>query len=169
MQLVIDGLKLQVCNPGFVDGREGILAAANLLPNSNANRCLIWEVFAARGLGFSAEQGLSASRTDQVEAFDLPPASQLNCFVLSTDEFDEGEFVGIYPNPSNGNFNIDINQNIGNSTISIFDMNGRMVYTETTVMNDIHRVQANLGSGIYLLTIETDSGETRYISKILIQ
>jgi hypothetical protein len=71
MQLVIDGLKLQPCSPGFVDGRDAILQADALLYNG-ANECLIWEVFAARGLGLSAQQGSSQSRTDQVEAFDRP-------------------------------------------------------------------------------------------------
>jgi PKD repeat protein len=71
MQLVMDGIKLQPCSPGFVDGRDAILQADQLL-YGGANQCLIWEVFAKRGLGLSASQGSSQSRTDQVEAFDLP-------------------------------------------------------------------------------------------------
>ncbi|MEL6675522.1 MAG: T9SS-dependent M36 family metallopeptidase [Bacteroidota bacterium] len=71
MQLVIDGIKLQPCSPGFVDGRDAIILA-DQINNGGANECLIWEVFAKRGLGFSADQGSSNSRTDQVEAFDLP-------------------------------------------------------------------------------------------------
>lgn len=72
MQLVIDGLKLQPCSPGFVDARDAILAA-DMQNYGGANQELIWRVFAKRGLGFSASQGLSTSRIDQVEAFDLPP------------------------------------------------------------------------------------------------
>ncbi|QCR23597.1 T9SS-dependent M36 family metallopeptidase [Pontibacter sp. SGAir0037] len=72
MQLVIDGLKLQACRPGFVDGRDAILAA-DRLNYGGANQELIWRAFAKRGLGYSASQGLNTSRTDQVEAFDLPP------------------------------------------------------------------------------------------------
>lgn len=71
MQLVMDGLKLQACQPGFVDGRDAILLA-DQLNYGGANRCIIWKAFAKRGLGFSASQGSSASRTDQVQAFDLP-------------------------------------------------------------------------------------------------
>lgn len=72
MQLVIDGLKLQPCSPGFVDGRDAILEA-DMLNYDGAHQCLIWEVFANRGLGFSADQGSAFSRFDQDEAFDLPP------------------------------------------------------------------------------------------------
>ncbi|MCI0394393.1 MAG: M36 family metallopeptidase [Chloroflexi bacterium] len=72
MQLIIDGMKLQPCSPGFVDGRDAILAADMALTGGQ-NQCLIWEGFAKRGLGFSANQGSSGSTTDGTEAFDLPP------------------------------------------------------------------------------------------------
>lgn len=72
MNLVTTALKLQPCSPGFVDGRDAILDADQLLYNG-ANECLIWQAFADRGLGFSADQGDSDDRFDQVEAFDLPP------------------------------------------------------------------------------------------------
>ena len=64
MQLVMDGLKIQPCNPTFTEARDAIIAAdeAN---NDGANYCLIWETFARRGLGASAANGGS-------EAFDLP-------------------------------------------------------------------------------------------------
>jgi extracellular elastinolytic metalloproteinase len=77
LQLVIDGLKLQPCNPGFIDGRDAILLA-DKLNNNGANQDIIWEAFARRGLGYGANQGASTSRTDGVVNFDLPPAILLN-------------------------------------------------------------------------------------------
>lgn len=71
MQLVVDGLKLQPCNPGFIDGRDAILLA-DKLNNNSANEKLIWEAFARRGLGWSARGGNPDSKTDQIEAFDIP-------------------------------------------------------------------------------------------------
>ncbi len=71
LRLVTTALKLQPCSPGFVDGRDAILASDRLLYNGR-NQCLIWRAFAKRGLGFSASQGSSASRSDGLEAFDLP-------------------------------------------------------------------------------------------------
>lgn len=76
IQLVMDGMKLQPCSPGFVDGRNAILQA-DLANNGGANQCLIWGAFAKRGLGFSASQGSSGSRSDGTEAFDLPPSCTL--------------------------------------------------------------------------------------------
>ena len=73
LQLVVDAMKLQPCQPGFVDARDAILLADELA-YGGAHTCLIWETFARRGLGFSADQGSSQSRTDGVAAFDLPAA-----------------------------------------------------------------------------------------------
>ncbi len=73
MALVTEGLKLQPCNPGFVDGRDAIIAADQAI-YGGANECLIWEAFAKRGLGFSADQGSSDNVNDGTEAFDLPPS-----------------------------------------------------------------------------------------------
>ena len=71
LQLVMDGMKFQPCQPGFVDGRNAILTADAAL-TGGANQCEIWRGFTKRGLGFSASQGSPLIRTDGVEAFDLP-------------------------------------------------------------------------------------------------
>ncbi len=73
IQLVFDGLKLQPCRPGFIEGRDAILQA-DMINNEGANQCLIWEVFARRGLGLNADGGSSASRSDGKEGFDRPIA-----------------------------------------------------------------------------------------------
>ncbi|RMA57764.1 M36 family metallopeptidase [Ulvibacter antarcticus] len=82
LALVMEGLKLQPCNPGFVDGRDAILQA-DLNLYGGANQCLIWTAFAGRGLGFSANQGSTGSKNDGTQAFDLPPGSAV--FVADID------------------------------------------------------------------------------------
>lgn len=79
IQLVTDGLKLQACGPGFVDGRTAILAADTAL-TGGANQCEIWRGFAKRGLGASASQGDANNRSDGVEAYDLPAQCKLATF-----------------------------------------------------------------------------------------
>ncbi|KAJ3407328.1 Fungalysin/Thermolysin Extracellular metalloproteinase 5 [Chytriomyces hyalinus] len=56
LQLVVDGLKLQPCNPSFVDARDAIITAEELLTGGK-NKCLIWKGFAKRGLGVGAISG----------------------------------------------------------------------------------------------------------------
>lgn len=84
MRLVLDGMKLQPCNPGFVDGRDAILLADTLL-TGGANGCLIWEAFAKRGLGLSSSQGSSNNRSDGNEAFDIPVCTFFPVEWLSID------------------------------------------------------------------------------------
>lgn len=71
LRLVTDGLKMQTCSPGFVDGRNAVLAADVAL-TGGVNQCLIWDAFANRGLGFSASQGASNNTNDGTAAFDMP-------------------------------------------------------------------------------------------------
>jgi extracellular elastinolytic metalloproteinase len=72
LRLVMDGMKMQACNPGFVDARDAILAA-DRADFAGANQCLIWEVFAKRGLGYKAKQGPSTRTNDGQEHFDPNP------------------------------------------------------------------------------------------------
>jgi PKD repeat protein len=72
MKLVLEGMKLQPCNPGFLDARDAILLADDILYN-NAHRCLIWAAFARRGMGYYANQGSSGIAGDETEDFTIPP------------------------------------------------------------------------------------------------
>jgi hypothetical protein len=74
LQLVIEGLKLQPCSPGFIDARNAILAADSILYN-NKHKCTIWNAFARRGMGYSASEGSSDSCGDETVAFDVPPCT----------------------------------------------------------------------------------------------
>lgn len=73
MQYVMDGMKMQGCGPGFVAGRNGILAADAALGGEDS--CNIWAAFARRGLGYSAIQG-TTNRDDNTEAFDVPASCE---------------------------------------------------------------------------------------------
>ena len=76
LQLVLQGMKLQPCQPGFLDARNAILAADSLLYQGQYQGT-IWAAFARRGMGYSASQGSSGSATDQTTGFDTPPPASL--------------------------------------------------------------------------------------------
>ncbi len=163
MQLVIDGLKLQSCSPGFIDGRDAILAA-DVLANAGANRCLIWNVFARRGLGFSADQGSSNNRLDQEEAFDLPT----DCALGVNDEGLLDKNFQVYPNPSNGNINIQTLIPVGDVSVTIVDMNGRQVFNQAIVLNNTTAINAvGLQTGVYILKI--DGGAYTHTERLIIK
>lgn len=76
MALVMEGMKLQPCGPGFLDGRDAILQADDNL-YGGIHKCMIWEVFARRGMGFNASQGSANTAGDETEDFSIPPFCQI--------------------------------------------------------------------------------------------
>lgn len=168
MQLMTDGLKLQNCSPGFVDGRDAILAADELA-NDGQNLCLMWDVFAARGLGWSADQGSAFERNDQVEAFDLPPDTELDCTTFSTTGF-ENKQLKIWPNPARHQVNIQLNNQPSstNASLELFDRNGRNMFKQNMTTTSL--IQLDVSSypkGIYLIKLTTSEGS--YTEKLIIQ
>ncbi len=68
LKLVIEGMRLQPCSPGYIDARNAILKADTLFFGGKYS-CAIWKAFAKRGMGKNASQGSSNSTTDQVADF----------------------------------------------------------------------------------------------------
>ena len=153
MSLVIEGLKMTSCGPGFVDGRDGILAADQVL-YGGANQCLIWSVFAKRGLGYSADQGDPDDRNDQVEAFNLHPSC-----TLGLNDFKTASFVQVYPNPSNGLMTVQSADRPLNR-IQLIDVTGKVIldktYSEAFFTTEIDLT--NLSNGIYFLNAGNETG-----------
>ncbi len=83
LKLVLEGMKLQPCLPGFLDSRNAILQA-DLNLYGGRHYCAIWTAFARRGMGYSAVQGSSSSCVDQTAAFDMPPAATFTTQPAST-------------------------------------------------------------------------------------
>ena len=52
-----------------------------------ANQCVIWDAFAGRGCGYSADQGDPDDRSDQVGAFDLPSSIDHTTTVTRCQEY----------------------------------------------------------------------------------
>jgi extracellular elastinolytic metalloproteinase len=67
MKLVLDGMKLQPCNPTFPVARDAILDA-DLVLSGGDNACQIWSGFAKRGLG----EGAVYDFWNRTQSFDIP-------------------------------------------------------------------------------------------------
>ncbi|HEX5112749.1 MAG TPA: M36 family metallopeptidase [Saprospiraceae bacterium] len=111
IKLVVEGLKNCVCSPGFIDGRDAILAADQSL-YAGSDVCKIWEVFARRGIGYSADQGSPEDAGDQKEAFDIPPVCTNQILVKKsvTDFIHAGD--EIYVTIDVGNYKTEIANNV---------------------------------------------------------
>jgi hypothetical protein len=87
------------------------------------------------------------------------------CDNLSHEEISDKE-VGIFPNPNNGNFFLFLNENHEQSTLEVFDLNGRMVGSYET-NSETNEINSNLAKGTYLMKINARSGYR--IFKIVIE
>lgn len=163
MQLMVDAMKMgPACNTSNILGFRDIILAADIAANGGANYNMMAEVFARRGLGLNASSGLATDSNDQVEDFTPLPA-------LGTSTFNTNNVVSIYPNPSNGIFNIRMAQYSGKANLQVVDMNGRIVYNETEDNFSVEK-SINLGGlqkGVYILKVNTS--EFNYSNKIIIK
>ncbi len=74
MFYVNEGLKNTACSPTFVDARDGVIDAATA-SFGGEDVCLLWQTFAAFGLGSNAVSGGSSS-TNPTNGFQVPAACQ---------------------------------------------------------------------------------------------
>lgn len=77
-------------------------------------------------------------------------------YLLSTSEVETNTFQ-MYPNPATGNtlqFNTKNNQTI--DSVTIIDINGRNIFTSTTILNNQLSIQ-NIKQGIYFVKIESEN------------
>ena len=130
---------------------------------------MIWEIFAARGLGFEADQGDTDDRTDQVQDFSMPPAddpSLANCSaLLSTDNFEQSN-LSIYPNPTQSEITIASRLPLGTVRLQIVDLNGRVVMDrEADISRSMQLDISQLQNGLYFLNIKGDAQS--YTHKII--
>lgn len=90
MLYVNEGLKNTTCSPTFVDARDGILQAAT--DNFGGDDvCLLWETFAAFGLGTDAVSGGEDSTTP-TNGFSMPSSCatyQTGSLLAATDKRDQ--------------------------------------------------------------------------------
>jgi PKD repeat protein len=77
--------------------------------------------------------------------------------------------LNIYPNPSNGEFFLDI-QGLDAADLKIYDALGTLVYEESNLFNDnsMKRIDlSNAAEGVYLLIIEND--QQKMIERIIVK
>ena len=102
----------------------------------------------------------------QIDLLENPISTDIPSLTSSTDRY-----LNIYPNPSNGIFNIEFNINIsGDVNIKVIDITGRIIYSDNKKVlkgKNISSIDLNnkYSPGIYLVSLRTDDMD---ISKQLI-
>ncbi len=76
---------------------------------------------------------------------------------IYSEQLKETNSLVVYPNPSNGIVNIEFQSSQNNSsTITLFDVVGKMVYQNAIIGNTTQLSVAKLPNGIYLLVVKTE-------------
>jgi hypothetical protein len=176
LKLVLDGCKLQVCQPGFLDGRDALLRADSVT-NRAANADLIWNVFARRGMGFSAVQGDRVNGVPRVtgvkEAFDLPPKAKVIA-LANKNGVVTGSALEAYPNPAQDLLTVrtQLNSTVP-MEVTVLDLLGKTVVQTTRVpaarmqQSGVELNTSRLTSGIYVVRVTTTEGI--FTTKVSIQ
>ena len=154
LKLIIQGMKMQPCQPGFIDGRDAILAADEALYEGK-HKCIIYNTFARRGMVVNPRQGESTSRFDQIENFEVPPEYSENCVLSLKDLEKNANTFNIYPNPSNGQFEIYLNENYGEGVVKVYSLNGKMLFERKNTLEGVLNFDiSSLSSGTYIINIK---------------
>ena len=176
LKLILDGCKIQACNPSFLQSRNAILKADSLanLPAS-PNRALIWTVFARRGMGYSATGGTRANNLpllNVTEAFDMPPG--LTAVTLATKGASTNSALEAYPNPAENRLTVRTQLNSAAPVqVTLLDMLGKTVLAPVAVpaaqmqQNGTELDISQLANGIYIVRVATTEGT--YTTKVTVQ
>ncbi len=148
LQLMVEGLKIQPCEPGFQDARDAILMADTILYDA-ANACLLWEAFARRGMGTEMDQGFTTSVDDGVESFKRPQS----CETTNNSEYDLSNNIQVIPNPTESTFTLSIDNYEYPENIKIYSINGALIrQIDINKANQEININ-NLSAGIYFINL----------------
>ena len=76
-----------------------------------------------------------------------------------------GNALKLYPNPTNGNFSIDLGESYPTTSITITDLLGKTIQTNEFTNNHILNLKIDEPAGIYLLKIE--SGNQKVVKRLV--
>lgn len=166
LKLVLDACKIQICNPGFLEGRDALLRA-DTLTNGAANANLIWNVFARRGMGYAAEQGDRVDGAPRLtgikEDFSLPPTVSAVA-LASRDGSIVSSALEAYPNPAQER--LTIRASLTSNTpiqIMVLDLLGQPVLQTTASAAQLQQAgvelnTSHLAAGLYIVRVTTTEG-----------
>ena len=144
-------------SPGVDFG--GTILTANGAPSSTAvtffaSKLTLAGGYVAMGLGDNSESDAGENIGDHSD------------FTTITETSDESQLFEIYPNPTNGTFNIVFSNAIGESgTLIIQDIRGAIIFRQELTFNDGTFVfdadQLNMSAGMYAVSLITEASEFR--------
>ncbi len=85
--------------------------------------------------------------------------------VVSTIEHDFGDEFKLFPNPTDGNFSIDLGENDQSVLVTITSLNGEVIQSKIYDKGQLHNLQLEEPAGAYLIIIE--SGNRKAVVRLV--
>jgi hypothetical protein len=132
------------------------------LTNANLDTVLVEGnnevVIAVRNLGKNTDMGGFSFRMDLTKAPLVAKSAVANASAPQ---------IGIYPNPTNGEILVNIPQNeaVSSHTVSLYDINGRVLSSKEVSHNEVRMDLSSYANGVYFIKI--NSGETVITEKVV--
>ena len=92
------------------------------------------------------------------------------CVAITMIEIVENSFehkITVYPNPTSGNFSIDLGAIYESSAVSITDISGKLIDSETISKSQILNLNIKEPAGVYIVSIQ--AGDKKAIIRIIKQ
>src|SRR5690554_5162418 len=148
-----DYLHIPYLNKVYVNDRLNYLTSPNLIQD-----------FPISGIQLSAgyidnsSNPLSTYIRNRYDNIKITALNAVPPYVLNAENFLAQKF-NLYPNPATNVVNITNKENVGIEQIEVFDVNGKMVKSQTCKNEtEIQLSVENLASGTYMLHIKTNEG-----------
>ncbi len=137
-----------------------------------AGTCTSWPNSKISKLNFSnlasGNYRLRATIPKQSQFFLEGLRSNIN-YTMNTEKFSSHSYFNVFPNPNNGNFEIEINDaSVKIATIKIFDLQGKLFVSKENISNNRYVQTTDFENGLYVLEISTEN-DTKYYQKIIVQ
>ncbi|MCF8299214.1 MAG: T9SS type A sorting domain-containing protein [Saprospiraceae bacterium] len=80
--------------------------------------------------------------------------------ILSTDVYKHQITNGIkiFPNPSNGEINVELNVQLNNASLKVFDLTGKLINSYQLKNDQVFSFNSNLLPGIYFINVSDENG-----------
>jgi subtilisin-like proprotein convertase family protein len=156
-------------NATFDDQGSGIVCAPTITGDVTPSTPLnVFNGLNPNGNWLVGIRDVGAADTGNVVSYTLTVCSQTA--TLSSDSFGLENFT-LYPNPNNGNFNIQFTSTSGNEIkVNVHDVRGREIYAKSFTNNGLFNENLQLDtvqSGVYLVTVQ--DGSRKEVKKIVVQ
>lgn len=175
-----------ICNPnatvsGNVDDTNSTFLANINITNISGLTGIVYTYAWTGPAGFTSNApaltGLTNKGVYTVVVSDAEGCSVEQSFTVDGNvgvaEASFAENLNIYPNPNNGNFNMTFSNMSGEFDVTVVSAIGQVVATRTVNVNNSYAIEefnaANLGAGIYFVTVENKAEATKAVKRVIVK